>query len=681
MRHIAEVEHAFEHLVETYAADGFRYRRNVGQMVREQLYRLEVALGISVLAALAITALLNNRITPPVRQAVRVAQAIADGRLDNEIPLRGEGETAQLLRALHTMQASIAGAMARIHQLMEEQATSHAGQLAAQHARLQAAVDNMNQGLCLFGADGRLGVSNRRFAEMFGRPEPGALPDTLLAGEELDPLRDATCGLGPESFSCELTDGRAMAVSRRPIAGGGWVTTYEDITDRRAAEARLSHMARHDLLTGLPNRLMFGEHTPKALVRSRRSGGLAVLCLDLDGFKAVNDTHGHAAGDALLYAVAQRLKTCVREADFIVRLGADEFAIVQESVEQPQAATGLARRLVADLARPFALEEHQVELSVSVGIALSQDGVTTSEALLKCADLAMTRAKADGGGMFRCFEPEMDIRLQARRKLEQDLRSALSLGQFEVFYQPLVASRSGAVLGFEALVRWRHPERGLVSPDVFIPVAEEIGLISGLGAWVLARACADAATWPDEMKVAVNLSPEQFRGNGLVGFVADALAASGLPARRLELEITESTLIQDDETVLAALHALRALGVRIGMDDFGTGYSSLSYLRRFPFDKIKIDQSFVRGMTEANDCLAIVRAVIGLGRSLGMAVTAEGVETAHQLATLREEGCGELQGYLFSRPRPLAEVTAMVQESQGAAAMPARVLLPGAEVL
>jgi diguanylate cyclase (GGDEF)-like protein len=658
---VAAAQAEFERVVETFAGDGFRYRRGVGELVAAQVQRTWVAIGLSLLAALAITALVSRLIAPPVRRAVRIAQSIAAGKLDNAIEPRGRGETADLLRALSTMQTSIAAAMARIHQLMAEQAASHAGELAAQHARLEAALDNMNQGLCLFGADGRLAVANRRFAEMFAAPDVGALPEQVLRGGGLEALLGGTAGGGPAAFSCDLPDGRAIAVCQRPVARGGWVTTYEDVTERRAAEARLAHMARHDVLTGLPNRLLFGEYMPRALARARRSGGLAVLCLDLDRFKAVNDALGHAAGDALLRAVAQRLRECTRESDLIVRLGGDEFAIVQEAAAQPTEATALARRLVEALAVPFHLNGQQVVIGTSVGIALSEDGLASSEALLKCADLALYRAKAEGRDTFRFFEVEMDTRMRVRRALELDLRRALAEGQFEAYYQPLVRADNGEISGFEALLRWHHPDRGVVSPVVFVPVAEEIGLIGAVGAWMLRRACSDAASWPGALKVAVNLSPAQFRGRALADDVAHALSASGLPAGRLELEITESVMLQDDDTVLATLHALRDLGVRIAMDDFGTGYSSLSYLRCFPFDKIKIDQSFVRGMADQGDCLAIVRAVIGLGRSLGMAVNAEGVETPEQLAALREEGCGELQGYLFSRPRPGHEVSAMLR--------------------
>ena len=655
-----EIQAEFERVVETFAADGFSYRRRVGEIMAAQVRRTVAAVGATLFAALAITALVSRSIAPPVRRAVRIAQAIAAGKLDNAIAVRGRGETTDLLRALSAMQASIAAAMARINHLMADQAASHAGELAAQHARLEAALENMNQGLCLFGPDGRLAVANQRFAEMFGAPEAGASPERLLRGRGLKPLLDGTAGGGTAAFSCDLPDGRAIACSQRLVAGGGWVTTYEDVTERRAAEQRLAHMARHDALTELPNRLLLSEHMPQALARASRNGGLAVLCLDLDRFKAVNDALGHAAGDALLRAVSQRLRDCTREIDLIVRLGGDEFAIVQEAPAQLTDAVALARRLIEVLSAPFDLDGQQVVIGTSIGIALSEDGQARPEALLKCADLALYRAKAEGRGTFCLFEAEMDALIQVRRALELDLRHALAGGQLELFYQPLVHAGDGSISGFEALLRWRHPERGLVSPAIFIPVAEEIGLIDAIGAWALRRACRDAAGWPGTRKVAVNLSPAQFRGGTLVEDVANALAASGLPPGRLELEITESVMLQDDDSVLATLHGLRALGVRIAMDDFGTGYSSLSYLRRFPFDKLKIDQSFVRGMDDRGDCLAIVRAVIGLGRSLGMAVNAEGVETPEQLAALRAEGCNELQGYLFSRPRPGSEVEAML---------------------
>ena len=387
---------------------------------------------------------------------------------------------------------------------------------------------------------------------------------------------------------------------------------------------------------------------------------MAVLCLDLDRFKPVNDTLGHPVGDALLRAVAARLLACVREGDTAARLGGDEFAVLQAGAGQPEAAGALARRLVEALSAPYEVLGHQVVVGASVGVALAPGDGRDPDELLKRADMALYRAKADGRGTFRSFEPGMDARLQARRLLELDLRKALAAGELELHYQPLVDLRTGAVSALEALLRWRHPARGLVPPGEFVPLAEEIGLIVPVGGWVLRRACADAAGWPGGVRVAVNLSAAQFRGRELVAAVVGALAAAGLAPARLELEITETVLLRDGEATLATLRELRALGVRIAMDDFGTGYSSLGYLRSFPFDKIKIDRCFVRDLGASADCEAIVRAVTGLGGSLGIATTAEGVETEEQLERLRAEGCDEAQGFHLGRPMPAADVRALL---------------------
>ena len=654
------LESDFATAIEVYAADGFRYRRSVGELVLQASLRTWVAVGVSVAVALIITAFLSRSILPPLHRAFAIAQAIAAGRLDNQIETSGHGETGELLHALDTMQCSIATGMARIQTLMEQQQRSHAGELEVEHAKLSAALDNMSQGLCLFSNDGRLLVTNQRFGQMFVTPIPGATLDDILGDDRLAALRGIDHG-AVGSFSCPLDDGRVIAVSHRPVAGGGWVATYEDVTERHAADAKLAHMARHDALTGLPNRLMLSEHMPGALAHARRYGGLALLYLDLDRFKAVNDALGHAAGDALLRAVAQRLRDCTRETDLIVRLGGDEFVIVQEHSSQPADSASLAQRLIETLSAPYEIEQQRVTIGTSIGIALSEGCSSDGGTLLKCADLALYRAKADGRGTFCYFESEMDEAVQTRRMLELDLRQALANDEFEVFYQPLVVASSCEISGFEALLRWRHPARGLISPAVFIPLAEDLGLITAMGEWTLRQACADAAGWPETLKVAVNLSPIQFRGQTLVSHVANALALSGLPASRLELEITESMLLQDDDRVLATLHELHGLGARIAMDDFGTGYSSLSYLRRFPFDKIKIDQSFVRSMIQHEDSRAIIRAIIGLGRSLGMTINAEGVETPDQLAALQAEGCGELQGFLFSQPEPAEKIAKLLR--------------------
>jgi diguanylate cyclase (GGDEF)-like protein len=381
-----------------------------------------------------------------------------------------------------------------------------------------------------------------------------------------------------------------------------------------------------------------------------------VHCLDLDHFKSVNDTLGHPVGDLLLKAVAERLGRCVGEDALVARLGGDEFAVIQPIAAGPNEAGELASRLIAAVAAPYEVQGNEVVIGASIGIALAPDDGETADVLLRNADMALYRAKAEGRGTSHFFESEMDRRIQARRSLELDLRKAFVNGEFELYYQPLVNLGSNAVTGFEALLRWRHPERGMVSPVEFIPLAEEIGLIVPLGEWVLRQACMQAASWPGDVKVAVNLSPAQFRSRGVVQAVISALAHSGLRPQRLELEITESVLLGETEANLATLHQLREIGTRISMDDFGTGYSSLSYLRSFPFDKIKIDRSFVRELVQRPDCVAIVRAVTGLGASLGIATTAEGVETPEQLERLRREGCTEVQGYLFSPPRPAAEI-------------------------
>ncbi len=444
----------------------------------------------------------------------------------------------------------------------------------------------------------------------------------------------------------------------RPTEDGRCVATYEDVTERRQAEAKIMHMARHDALTNLPNRVLFKDKMEQALARGDQ---LAVMFLDLDRFKGVNDSLGHSIGDALLCAVTERLQRVVSEADTVARLGGDEFAIVQ-SRASPTDASELAAQIIDALVEPFDVRGHQVVIGTSIGIALAPADGTEPDQLLRNADMALYRAKAEGRGTFHFFQPEMDAQMQERRRLELDLRKALVAEQFELHYQPLVEIATGAVSGFEALVRWNHPERGVVGPDAFIPVAEEIGLIVPLGDWVLKQACRDAAKWPEKLTVAVNLSAVQFRSPTLALSVVSALGQSGLAASRLELEITETVLLQENRAVLDALHQFRKLGARICMDDFGTGYSSLSYLRSFPFDKIKIDRSFIRELGKENDCVAIIRAVMRLGSSFGMITTAEGVETEQQLEILRLEGCMQAQGYLFSKAKPVSEIAAMLKQ-------------------
>jgi diguanylate cyclase (GGDEF)-like protein/PAS domain S-box-containing protein len=434
------------------------------------------------------------------------------------------------------------------------------------------------------------------------------------------------------------------------------VSVVEDVTERTRANERIAHMAHYDALTDLPNRVLFREHLEQSLKWIRRGQRLAVLYLDIDQFKNVNDTLGHPVGDELLKAVAARLRSCLRETDIIARLGGDEFAIIQTAVDDPDEVSSLAKRIHQSISAPFDLSGHQFVTNTSIGIALAPHDGLDPDQLLKNADLAMYGAKADGRGTYRFFEPAMDARIKARRALEFELREAIMCGGFELYYQPLYKIHDRTMSGCEALIRWRHPKRGLVSPAEFIPIAEDSGLIVQLGEWVLRTACTEAAKWPSDIRVAVNVSPVQFMSGNIIQIVINALAASRLPARRLELEITEAVLIRDDEKVLAVLHRLRDLGVRIAMDDFGTGYSSLSYLQRFPFDKIKIDRSFIKDIAEPEGSLAIVQAVVSIAQSRNITTTAEGVETAGQLEVLHAIGCNEMQGFLFSPPRQADEL-------------------------
>ncbi|CAH2603530.1 EAL domain-containing protein [Rhodovastum atsumiense] len=544
-------------------------------------------------------------------------------------------------------------------------------------AQFAAAVGSMTQGLCMFAADRRLVVANRSFAGMFDVP-----PDCLVPGIAFEAMLDRQAEAGRLSHAeaeaikartlalhgagevssviRELPDGRSISECFTPTADGGWLVTFEDVTERRAAEAKIIHLAHHDALTNLPNRALFRIKLDEAIARARRGHGFALLYLDLDRFKEVNDTLGHPAGDLLLRQVTERLQAAVRDTDTIARLGGDEFAIIEDQVRAPQDATALAQRLVESVAAPYELEGHHVVIGTSIGIAIASPDGAVAEQLMKSADMALYRAKGDGRNCFRFFEPEMDARMQLRRGLESDLRRALAVGEFELFYQPILDVGSRSVTSFEALLRWRHPERGLMPPDRFIPLAEETGLIVPIGEWVLRAACAEAMRWPERLHVAVNLSPAQFARSGLLEAITGALAASGLAPHRLELEITERVMLKDSEATLAMLHRLKAIGVRLAMDDFGTGYSSLSYLQRFPFDKVKIDRSFIRNLGQTRASGAIVGAVVDLCAGLEMGATAEGVETEEQLEELTARGCREVQGFLFSRPCPASGIPALL---------------------
>ncbi|MCG7392982.1 EAL domain-containing protein [Microvirga sp. ACRRW] len=558
-------------------------------------------------------------------------------------------------------------------QLRNEALQNQEHELRTQNERFDAALNNMSHGLCMVDGSEHIIVFNDRFAELFSidrNVKPGVTLSGLMAQKEvphlkgIEPLRkilseqqELMRKRQQFAFIHEAADGQTFAISHQPMSDGGWVATYEDITERRQAESQIAYMAHHDALTDLANRVLFRQQLEHALEEAERERlKMAVLCLDLDRFKDVNDSLGHEMGDSLLKLVAERLRSCIRQQDVVARLGGDEFAILQLAIDDPEDCAALAVRIVETISKPYDLEGQEIVIGTSIGIAIAAEGNLSPDQLLKQADLALYRAKADGRATYRFFEPEMDAELQARRSLETDLRKALPNREFELFFQPQVNVRANEIGGYEALLRWQHPERGTISPGDFIPVAEDIGLISSLGDWVLEQACMAATAWPKTIKVAVNLSPVQFRNKTLVQSVSRALARSGLASDRLELEVTESVLLHDNELTVATLHQLRRMGVRIAMDDFGTGYSSLSYLRSFPFDKIKIDQSFVRELSSRADCLAIVRSIASLGASLGMATVAEGVETEDQFLQITAAGCTEVQGFLFGMPKPASEL-------------------------
>jgi diguanylate cyclase (GGDEF)-like protein len=550
----------------------------------------------------------------------------------------------------------------------EGQLARQANQLASANMQIDAALNNITQGLLMFDDNARIVVVNRRYLDMYGLSPDVVKPGCPLRGL-IEHRKDVGLFKGDPKQYCEdiintirqgrtstqlieTTDGRTVYAVQQPMAHGGWVVTHDDITERRRAEEHMSHMARHDLLTGLANRMQLLEKMQEALARLRRKGEVfTVFVFDLDLFKAVNDSLGHPVGDALLKAVAQRIRSCTRDLDTVARLGGDEFALLQiVERDQRESAIILANRLLESIGAPYEVDGHQIVIGTSIGVVLAPADGTEPDQLLKNADLALYRAKAEGRNGFRLFEAEMDAEARARHALQTDLRTAIAQQQFELHYQTVFEASSRKVCGAEALVRWIHPQRGLIGPGEFIPVAEEIGMIGPLGQWVLRKACGEATKWPADIKLAVNLSPAQFRSCNLVDMVTAALVDSGLPPERLEIEITESVLLQKNDANLSVLHQLKSLGISIVLDDFGTGYSSLSYLRMFPFDKIKIDRSFVGELSNRADCAAIVCAVTGLGRGLDIVTTAEGVETEEQFDLLRAAGVDQVQGFLLSRP-------------------------------
>ncbi len=572
------------------------------------------------------------------------------------------------------------GDMARAIQVFKDNAVAllqHKSELEQVNGWLDIALNNMSRGLSMFDADKRLVFCNAAYAKMYALPTDltrrGTPIDAIMAwrsdllrSERIvtpatdDPSQTLAAMIDsrtPATVHRHAADGREIAIAVQPLDQGGWVAIHQDVTQQRRAAQRITELACHDALTGLANRPVFVEELERRC-RAEPPKPFAVLMIDLDHFKEINDTHGHPAGDALLRAVAARLTATVRKHDLVARLGGDEFAVIQDDVEADTVAITLAERIIAALEAPFDLQITSASISASIGIALVPRDGDAPDQVFGCADLALYDAKDAGRGRVTVFAPLMRERVVARRQLEADLRNAIVEGEFVLHYQPIVDLNEKTVVGCEALIRWRHPSRGMISPLEFIPLAEQTGLIVSIGRWALFQACQDALAWPAHVRVSVNLSAAQFTSGNLTETVANALALSGLAPGRLDLEVTESLLLADQQAVSVTLKRLRLLGVSIALDDFGTGYASLSYLRRFPFDKLKIDQTFVRDPANHTQSGAIVRAVAALAHSLDMAAVAEGVETLDHLRQVAAAGCDQAQGYLFSRPVPIEELPA-----------------------
>jgi len=657
----------------------------IGTEEEEKLLRWLFLFGLLALVAFAAVAfLLSRQITRPLTKITRVLSGIAAGDFESQVAgTERMDEVGDIARSVVSLQRSVKERDALRTRVHEKNTIlrSQEAQLREQNILFDAALNNMSHGLCMFDREGRLIVSNQRFAELFecrtGSVKPGMTASQLSAVQRTETLDPEPAGgqekrsqaqrtsSGAQSIRMEKTrSGRIVLTTRQPLADGGWVAISEDITERQEARDRLAFLARHDILTQLPNRIEFRDQLDILLRRQEDEGGeFAILCLDLDEFKTVNDSLGHPIGDELLRQVADRLRELCGDRDLVVRLGGDEFAVLTRLPVRTNEVEDLAEQVIWKLSQPFHIADHEIVIGVSIGIAMATgDGIAGDE-LFKQADLALYRAKEEGRNTHRFFQIDMGTAVNDRRELITDLRSALANGELELFFQPQYALDDYRISGFEALVRWNHPKRGMVPPGDFIPIAEDTGLILQVGEWVLNEACRIAAGWPEDLRVAVNLSPRQLRGHAFGPVLVKALSESGLRAERLELEVTETVLLTDSEEVLDALHQAKTLGVKVSMDDFGTGYSSLSYLRRFPFDKIKIDQSFVRSMAYSVDSVSIVKAVIELARNLDMTTTAEGVETRELLDMLADIGCTDAQGYYLGRPMPVLAAEELIFSS------------------
>ncbi len=626
---------------------------------------------ISVVAASLLIA--NKRsIKEPLNRLLHSIRMTKHGRLRRPVEWNSSDELGLLIREYNEMVA------------LQGQAQEEAQR---KQALLEATLHNIGQGICLFDQDLNLMVWNERYIELLNLPrdlvkEGTPLSDILRYNGERGEYGDVSIqalisdrvaiARRREPYRMERTrpNGRVIQVDHNPMPGGGYVATYTDITERKQTEARMRHLAVHDVLTSLPNRTLFLDRLRQALLSARRfQRGVTVLFVDLDRFKDINDHFGHDVGDLMIQEMGQRLSRIIRDSDTAARLGGDEFAIIQTDVQNIEDTIALAQRIIDELCQPFDCRGIRLHSTASVGITLFPEDGENPEQLVKNADMAMYAAKAEGRNNYRFFLPSMHERVKERKTIEEDLRNALEHDQLELYYQPKIDCRTERVVGAEALVRWHHPERGLILPGEFISVAEECGLINRLGAWVLEKACRQTRIWRDsslsDLRIAVNLSPAQFQDAELVDSVTKIVKETALPHGTLELEITESILMNNPEKAVSTLKELKELGVLIAIDDFGTGYSSLNYLKRFPVTSIKIDRSFVNDIHVDMDDKAIVDAVIGLGHSLNLEVVAEGVEEVEQLVYLQEKGCDFIQGFLFSKPLPASTFESWVNERHG----------------
>jgi diguanylate cyclase (GGDEF)-like protein len=655
-----EADAALDNLVESVAAYGFQHRMQAEAAVaeaRNTLLAFTIAISlVGILLAISFSYYMSQ----PISEAMQVAERVASGNFTGEIVSGRIDELGRLLRSLASMQKHLKLRADEDYAMME---------------KLDAALNNMGQGLCMFGPDNRLVLWNERYATMYRIPH-----DRLFVGCTFEQMLEARKHAGtlfrdlgqyaaklqgivrtraPDSMIAELADGRIIKIAGQPTQNGGLVFTHEDITERVQSEARIAHLAFHDPLTDLPNRAAFNDHIEKAFRSAAADGGgFSVLCIDLDRFKEINDVYGHSTGDRFLTEIGQRLRSAC-EGAFLARIGGDEFTIVSSGVTQPAGAEELCQRLSAAMDAPFCVDEYEITGGFTVGVSVyPRDGADVNT-LVANAEAALYRAKAEQRGTIRFFEPAIDRQIREKRSLQQDIAQALEKDELKLYFQPQ-ALTSGEIFGFEILVRWQHPVRGMVSPGLFIPLAEETGEIQAIDEWVLREACREAASWPNPLSIAVNLSPVDFRRGDVVSMILGVLLETGLNPKRLEIEITEGVLIEDFDRAISILRRIKNLGVRIAMDDFGTGYSSLSYLQAFPFDKIKIDQSFIAKIGRNFEASAIIHAILGLGRALSLPVIAEGVETEEQRAFLAKEGCNEVQGYLIGRPGPLDQYRQVV---------------------